>query len=459
MTFTSSIFLIGVLPWFVIIFDWFVNRKGKVWTNKIFLFLANSVFLIWGGMGSFLMLCAYTIIIWLLSLLIIMFSNRWILAISLILATLPLVLIKYTVFILQIINTVIGCDISISNILVPIGISFITFEAISLLVDIYRGRIDKCPSLLCTYLYLTFFPTVTSGPILRYKDFGDGLQNPDFMMRHADSIQLIAKGLCKKVLIADKIAILADYYFNGVAAGNSYSSTGLWIGSIAYTLQLYFDFSGYSDMAIGIGRLLGFNIRKNFNRPYDAVSISDFWKRWHISLTQWFRDYVYIPLGGNRCSVTRHLFNMFIVWLLTGIWHGADWSFIIWGLGYYVLLVAEKYIPVMKKVSHGIIGHIYTMFFVNLLWVFFRAKNLSIAISYLRGMFFISGQIEEKAIRFMPFLIVTIFICFPWSKMASGFFDKKGAVFVKKIAFVVVVILALCAVVNSSYAPYIYGNF
>lgn len=174
-------------------------------------------------------------------------------------------------------------------------------------------------------------------------------------------------GLCKKVLIADKIAVLADYYFDGIAKGNTYSVWGLWIGSAAYTLQLYFDFSGYSDMAIGIGGLLGFKIPENFNKPYQSGSIREFWRRWHISLCTWFRDYVYIPLGGNRCSVIKHVRNMLIVWLLTGIWHGANWNFVIWGLGYFILLIAENYIAPLKNIGKHWYGHIYSLFFVNLL--------------------------------------------------------------------------------------------
>ncbi len=271
------------------------------------------------------------------------------------------------------------------------------------------------------------------------------------------------KYLCKKVLIADKLGLLADYYFNGTAIGNHYSVIGLWIGSIAYTLQLYFDFSGYSDMAIGIGSMMGFEIRENFNRPYRAVSISDFWKRWHISLTAWFRDYIYIPLGGNRCGMVRHIFNMFVVWLITGAWHGADLSFIIWGMGYFILLTLEKYIPAINKTLKGFAGHLYTLFFVNLLWVPFRAADLKLTGLYLRGMFGLGGAggviLETRTIRFLPFFALAILLCFPLEKLYERFSDKKVFVLLRNGMLVIFTLLAICAVVNATYAPYIYGNF
>ncbi|MCF0133928.1 MAG: MBOAT family protein [Blautia sp.] len=342
---------------------------------------------------------------------------------------------------------------------VPIGISFYSFEAISLLVDVYRGGIEAKPSLLRVYLYLSFFPTVASGPIIRYHEFCNGLRN-SLRIHYSDAIERIIVGLGKKVLVADKISVLADYYFDGVAIGNRYSSLGLWLGSIAYTLQLYFDFSGYSDIAIGIGQLLGFNIRENFNKPYHANSISDFWKRWHMSLTQWLRDYVYIPLGGNRCPVPRHIFNMLLVWLLTGIWHGADMSFVLWGIGYFILLVIEKYIPFMKNIGNTIIGHIYTLFFVNLLWVLFRANNLSTAAMYIRGMFTnVTIEVEDKAMRFIPFILCSILLCFPWKSYFNRVSGQKWFVLLKGFVMVLLTILVIAGLVNSAYIPYIYGNF
>ena len=273
-------------------------------------------------------------------------------------------------------------------------------------------------------------------------------------------MERILIGLCKKVLVADKIAALTEYYFTGVGLGNSFSVPGLWIGSVAYSLQLYYDFSGYSDMAVGIGQLLGFRIRENFNRPYLAGSLTEFWRRWHMSLTQWFRDYVYIPLGGNRCAPARHLFNMLVVWLLTGFWHGAGWTFVLWGLGYFVLLSAEKYLLLPQGKGGKLIGHIYTLFFVNLLWVLFRSPSLAVFGRYIAGMFGGgSGALEYKALRFIPLLALAAVLCLPWSRWLSGFSGKKWFSLLRGLLLLILLVLALSAVVNASYVPYIYGNF
>lgn len=458
MTFTSNFFLIGLLPWFICLFLLFGNQNKII---KIALIaLANSVFYIGGGVGAFIFICGYSILIWAFCLVLRKFHGRKVLAFIIIISIAPLLFAKYTGFVIESLNSCFNCRVPIPGIVVPIGISFFTFEAVSLLVDTYKNTILKKPDFIDVYLYLTFFPTVTSGPIIRMNEFRHGLAEGSNPTNYTESIERIVIGLSKKVLIADKIAILADYYFDGIAAGNTYSCIGLWIGSIAYTLQLYYDFSGYSDMAIGIGQLLGFTIKENFNKPYHASSISDFWKRWHISLTQWFRDYIYIPLGGNRCTIPRHLLNMLIVWFLTGIWHGADWSFIVWGIGYFILLVFERYISFIKKITVGAVGHIYTLFFINLLWIPFRAKDLRITAKYIIQMFGRgTGLIEEKAIAFIPFFVLAVSLCFPWDKLLNGFFYMRWFIFFKRLMIVALAGLAICAVVNSSYTPYIYGNF
>ncbi|SFO26506.1 alginate O-acetyltransferase complex protein AlgI [Pseudobutyrivibrio sp. UC1225] len=458
MTFSSGIFLIGILPWFVVLY-----RKvcaNNTLSRRILFAVANSIFLIWGGLASYLMLLFYAVVIWCFSLLITKIKQNWIFSISLILAVTPLLFIKYTRFVIESLNSFIGSNFTTSKIIVPMGISFVTFEAVSLLVDLKQNKLEKRPSLIDTYLYLTFFPTVTSGPIIRFNEFEQGLNCSSYSFDIAEAVERIAIGLSKKILIADKISVLADYYFDGVASGRNYSVAGLWIGSIAYTLQLYFDFSGYSDMAIGMGQLLGFDIRENFNKPYQAQSISDFWKRWHKSLTQWFRDYVYIPLGGNRCSKARHITNMLIVWLLTGLWHGADWSFILWGIGYFILLVVEKNSESLRKFACGVKGHIYTLFFVNLLWVPFRASNLTTTFNYIRGMFGGgSGMLENKAVRFLPLVIIAVILCFPWNQYLSRIAEKKWFVVLRGVTIILVVFLTICGAMNSSYTPYIYGNF
>lgn len=456
MTLTSTIFLIGLLPWFVILY-----RLSLGWKNfgtLTLLFLANSLFYIWGGAKAFAFIFVYSIWIWICCLI----SRRWKYKLTLFaliaISAIPLFWVKYSSFIFSNLAAYTGANLPYTAVIAPIGISFFTFQAISLIVDTFRSSAKGAITPLNVYLYLTFFPTITSGPIIRFNEFLSGL-NHRKTVDWDKAVTSITIGLCKKVIIADKIAVLADYYFDGVAAGNVYSMAGLWIGSVAYTLQLYFDFSGYSDMAIGIGQLLGFTIRENFDSPYQASSISDFWKRWHISLTQWFRDYIYIPLGGNRCAIPRHLLNMLIVWLITGIWHGADWTFILWGLAYFILLVFEKYIPFIQKTG-GLIGHCYTLFFVNLLWVPFRAVNLEVTKRYLAGMFG-SGMpgIEEKAIHFAPLFVLAILLCLPWNLVLKRVQSRRWYSIVRGCIMILLAFLGVCSMVNSSYSPYIYGNF
>ena len=458
MSFSSPIFLFGLLPWFVLAARMTENR---IHLRRIILLVGNIVFYAWGGVGGLLFAVVYSVVVWLLSVVMKKRPDQKLLfCMSIILAILPLVFVKYVSFSVHNLNLFLNQNFNVPVVVIPIGISFFTFEAISLLVDLHTGIISSNPTFPDTFLYLTFLPTVSSGPITRYSIFEQGLHHAS----HGDFVpaaERIVLGLCKKVLIADKIAPLANYYFNGVAAEKSFSMMGLWIGSIAFSLQLYYDFSGYSDMAIGIGKLLGFELPENFDHPYIANSISEFWRRWHISLSRWFRDYIYIPMGGNRCSMRRHFLNLLTVWLLTGIWHGADWTFIIWGIGYFILLMIEKYLPVMKILCRKWYGHIYTLFCVSLLWVLFRAENVSAAEKYIAGMFRLSGEIlpERYAVRFLPFLLVAVILCLPWNSYLSENLKKQWVQSGRRIMILLLSVLAICAVINSNYAPYIYGAF
>lgn len=342
------------------------------------------------------------------------------------------------------------------------GISFFTFEAISCLCDVYRGEVERAPSIGEMSLYFSFFPTIVSGPIIRMKNFREGMEKAPKFMDFQEGVVLFVKGLSKKVLLADKLAPLANYYFDGVAAGSSFSLPGLWIGSFAYTLQLYFDFSGYSDMAIGIGRVLGYRLPLNFKEPYQAGSIQEFWRRWHISLSTWFRDYVYIPLGGSRCKAAGQVRNLLVVWVLTSAWHGADWTFLIWGIGYFLLLILEKYVLPLDRMRGKWYAHFYVLFCVNLLWVPFRASDVSSFIQYVKGMFGISfGGIllEEKGLRFLPFLLLCGLLCAPWRRVIEACRELWWFKMVRNILMCAAAYLAVCAVINSSYAPSIYGNF
>lgn len=447
MSFTSVFFLTGLLPGFILLFYIF---REKATVRYVLLFMANMIlYLVGGGVGALFLLLFICFFTWFFCRLCSRYHSRVLLLMCCAILFIPLLFFKYTNF--------------VSGLFVAVGISFFTFEAVSCLCDIYRGGGDTGrPSIVEIVLYLSFFPTVVSGPILRIKTFREGTGKTFGLMDFQEGVALFVKGMCKKVLLADKLAPLVDYYFDGVAAGSQFSLPGLWIGSFAYTLQLYFDFSGYSDMAIGIGRTLGYRIPLNFQEPYQAKGIREFWRRWHISLSSWFRDYIYIPLGGSRCGAAKQVGNLLVVWLLTGIWHGADFTFFIWGIGYFTLLVMEKYVPQIHRMSEKWFGHIYTLFWVNLLWVPFRAQDITACVRYLKGMFSVSfGGIvlEEKGMRFLPFLVFCALLCTPWEKRIERYKELWWFRITRGVLLGAAAYLAVCAVINSSYAPYIYGNF
>ena len=455
MSFTSGLFLIGILPFYML---FYVLIRKNIICRKLLLFLANAVFYFWGGVKAFLIMCAYVLLIWMTERILCVKKSKALFAVGIAVSLLPLLTYKY-LSVLK--SSGLSLPLDIPELAAPLGISFFTFEAISLISDVYNGKITKRLSILEVFLYLSFFVTVTSGPILRYGDFNNDLAEQSKTVDRVKAIERIAVGLCKKMLIANKLSFLTDYYFNGIGNGEVYSCTGLWLASIAYSLQLYFDFSGYSDMAIGIGGILGFEIPENFNNPYHACSIQDFWRRWHITLSRWFRDYIYIPLGGNRCSKGRSILNLFIVWLLTGIWHGADWTFILWGLGYFVLLLLEKNIPFIKNMSGKWYGYLYTLFMVNFLWIPFRASDMHEFTSFISQMFRFFGGIpmEEIALNYLPFVIFVAALCLPLKKWIAKYESKAAVRWGKAVLLSVAACLALCAVINSSYAPYIYGKF
>ncbi|MCM1134862.1 MAG: hypothetical protein NC400_04720 [Clostridium sp.] len=439
------IFLTGLLPGFFLLL--YIFRKNPT-VRRLLLFVANLVFCIMGGgVASLFLLFLICVLTWGFSRLCFKYHNRILLMTGCMILLTPLLIFKYTSI--------------MSGVFAIIGISFFTFEAISCLCDIYRKEVENVPSVADIFLYLSFFPTIVSGPIVRFKNFKNGMYVIIGLEDFQEGAALFLKGLCKKVLLADKLALLVDFYFDGVAAGSQFSALGLWVGSFAYTLQLYFDFSGYSDMAIGIGKAMGYELPINFKAPYQAKSIQDFWRRWHISLSSWFRDYVYIPLGGSRGTAVMHIRNLLVVWALTGIWHGADFTFLIWGIGYFILLALEKYVPIFKENKKKWYGHLYTLFFVNLLWVPFRAENCFVFTQYLKGMIGISsnGIIEEKGLRFLPFLIFCALLCAPWEKITTKYQNFWCFKVIRGMLMAVAGFLALCAVINASYAPYIYGNF
>lgn len=372
---------------------------------------------------------------------------------------------KYLSFTVQIANKLFDVQWMVPEIVLPIGISFFTFQAVSYVLDVYRkdGEVQKNP--LNVGLYITFFPQLIAGPIVRYQTVAEEISYrretvDDFVY----GINRFMLGFSKKVLLSNTMGSIADYAFG--MAGDELSKSLAWLGAIAYTLQIFYDFSGYSDMAIGLGRMFGFHFLENFNYPYFATSITDFWRRWHISLSSWFRDYVYIPLGGSRKKKLRIIFNLLVVWALTGIWHGANMTFIVWGLFYFVLLVFEKFTPFGNMLGkHKVFGWCWSILFVIIGWVIFRAENITYALEYLKVMFL--GNSGAVNIPTAAVLIKENFVFFVAAFLFSVPLkhlilkkDPKGEMsIIGRIGIFFLFGISVLYILNSTYNPFIYFNF
>ncbi|QIB69502.1 MBOAT family protein [Aminipila butyrica] len=471
MVFSSIIFISCFLPVVLLLYYTLFRFSRRV--QNIFLLIISLGFYAWGAPKFVLVLLLSVLVNWGFGLLIDRvrldkIKSRITIALMLVYNLGIIFAFKYLMFTMKNIQVVTGLDFTIPKIALPIGISFFTFKAISYVVDIYRekAKVQKDP--LNVGLYITFFPQLLAGPIARYEDFAEQIEE-----RHAsfddvsEGVCRFLVGLCKKVLLANNLALVADKAFK-LLGTDDLSLAMAWLGAICYTLQIYYDFSGYSDMAIGLGRMFGFRTAENFNYPYISKSTTEFWRRWHISLGSWFRDYVYIPLGGNRVEGRyRLLFNTFAVWALTGLWHGANWTFICWGLLYFVSISAEKALGVDKMQSHNVLRHVYTMLLVMFGWVLFRADNIGEALLYLKTMFVPGGAgwIDAEAMVCTKEYIVFLFFGFLFARPFAKKLAKTKAAQTKPaqilyVAAVMVLFLACIAyMLKSAYNPFIYFNF
>ena len=388
MLFSSAIFLFLYLPLFL-----FIYYLLPKWGHNAFLFAASLVFYAWGEGPVVLVLLASALINYVAGQLIERGRRRAGLWLSLVGSLSLLFYYKYANFLFDSVRGFAEAlalpasgNLTLAQIALPIGISFYTFQGISYTLDIYWGRIRANRSFLDYGTYVAMFPHQIAGPIVRYADIAPELADRTTTLeKFGLGAERFIIGLAKKILLANTFAELADTVFN--APPDSYPAATAWLGIVAYTLQIYFDFSGYSDMAIGLGKMVGFDFKENFNYPYVARSIQDFWRRWHISLSSWFRDYVYIPLGGNRGSQARTYRNLLIVFFVTGLWHGASWSFIVWGLYHGIFLLIER-AGLSQRLERiwSPVAHLYTLLVVMVGWVFFRAETLTAGVAYLQKM-------------------------------------------------------------------------
>ena len=390
MVFSSVFFLFVFLP---ITLAGYYALRGKA--RNYWLLLVSMLFFSWSQPQYAVLILLSVLLNYLSGLLVERWPSRcWsrcVLAMALLLNIGILFFYKYYNFAVSIINSLFQTQIAVREIALPIGISFFTFQGMSYVIDVYRRRVPAQKNIAKVGLYIVLFPQLIAGPIVRYQDIAEEIDKRTVnLSTFCDGIERFIIGLSKKAIIANSMAVTADAVWSNVRSGNLPPIA--WIGSIAYTLQIYYDFSGYSDMAIGLGQMFGFHFRENFNLPYLSCDISEFWRRWHISLSSWFKDYVYIPLGGNRRHVYR---NLIFVFLLTGLWHGAAWNFILWGGMNGILILMERFgrnheirsLIDEKAVIRKILGHLYTLLAVNFGWVLFRAPTLQAAWLYLKSMF------------------------------------------------------------------------
>ena len=387
---------------------------------------------------------------------------------------------KYADFVIDNINSITGAGLSLLHIALPIGISFYTFQTMSYTIDVYRGQVEAQHNILDFATYVVLFPQLIAGPIVQYKTIANELsQRKVGLTDFSEGAFRFAIGLAKKVLLANQIGGLWDT----ISRMNELTTATAWLGAIAYSFQIYFDFSGYSDMAIGLGRMFGFHFLENFNFPYMAKSITEFWRRWHISLSSWFREYVYIPLGGNRKGLPRQVLNLLIVWMLTGLWHGANWNFVLWGLYYGVLLIIEKLflLKLIEKLPAWI-GHVYSLFLVVIGWAIFAQTDMSQLTRFLKAMFGIGvAGVNSDFWYFLScnaVLLIVLVLCSMDHRAWIGKLRKKstdavaregsiyvaveqsrGLMIVKPAIMLALLFLSYAFLVGDSYNPFLYFRF
>ncbi|AXU51782.1 MBOAT family O-acyltransferase [Clostridioides difficile] len=471
MIFSSLTFLFAFLP-VVFILYFLVNDKLK----NFVLLLTSLFFYAWGEPKYIFLMLGSIVVNYIFGLKVSSDNKKeqklW-LTLSVIFNISLLVIFKYSNFFVDNFNALFNSHISIPTIALPLGISFFTFQTMSYVIDVYRkdGRVQR--NIFDLALYVSLFPQLVAGPIVRYQTVDEQISKRIYSNeKFAVGVNRFICGLAKKVILANQLGMVADGVFSANIANLSIAES--WLGIICYTLQIYFDFSGYSDMAIGLGKIFGFDFLENFNYPYISQSVSEFWRRWHISLSSWFRDYVYIPLGGNRVSPIKQYTNLFVVWSLTGIWHGANWTFLTWGIYYGILISIEKVFlgKLLKKVPQ-IFRHIYLILIVMIGWVFFRADNIVQASEFVQVLFGVGSNpiCNNSFIMYINdygyIIILSIIFAIPIipklksilkSKtkklVESNFVYMLHSTFLVALMFIVVVIL-----INSTYNPFLYFRF
>lgn len=465
MIFSSITFLYFFLPAVILVYL-VMPAKAK---NSV-IFISSLFFYAWGEKLLVLLFLGSIIFGWIMGLLIEKKRNSPWSKVFLIFAVIVnlgiLFYFKYTDFFIQSINQSLKISIPLLKIALPIGISFYTFQLLSYEVDVYRGTVPSQKSFIDFGTYVAMFPQLIAGPIVRYSDIQTQLKNRQHTLeKTSQGIGKFILGFSKKVLIANSLGQFTAFFRTSTDLSVLY----YWLYALAYMLQIYFDFSGYSDMAIGLGKIFGFEFNKNFDYPYISKSITEFWRRWHISLGTWFKDYVYIPLGGNRKGKGRQIFNIFVVWMLTGLWHGAAWNFVLWGIYFAILLIIEKLFLKKFLDKHNIFAHIYLLFLILLGFVLFNASSLNQAVSDIAGLFSFGKLplISAEAIYYLKSygIIIALAVIFatPLPKnlyiKLSGTKAEKFLMIAEPLVLAFLLIIGTAFLVDGSFNPFLYFRF
>ena len=466
MVFSSLLFLLIFLPVTVGIYFLLPKKAQNYW-----LLVVSLVFYAWGEPAHIFIMLITTAFLWVMGLCVAHFQSKdrpglskFFLVLSLVFSLSILMFFKYTGFLVS--NLPFLADTGIADIVpaLPIGISFYTFQALSYIIDVYRGDVKAQKNWGYFTMYISLFPQLIAGPIVRYSDVAAQIETRETSFpKMAKGLQRFTLGLGKKVLLANQIGIVWE------TLSQSNTVLGAWVAAIAFAFQIYFDFSAYSDMAIGLGNLFGFDFTENFRYPYESSSITDFWRRWHMTLGTWFREYVYIPLGGNRKGLPRQVLNLLIVWFLTGFWHGAAWQFILWGLYYFLFLCMEKLflLKLLKKLP-GWVRHVYALVVVVLGWVLFACADVAAAGNLYKAMFGIGVAFADKTALFtLVSSVLLLIICavgateFPQkaaARLEQAWGEKKFS-YLRYGVIALVLLLSLAFLVADSYNPFLYFRF
>lgn len=470
MIFSSIFFIFTFLPLTLLIY-YLVPFKAK----NLVLLIVSLVFYAWGEPVYVILMIFSILINYVSGLEIEAYQEngeekkaKYAFIVTLVVNLLVLGFYKYYGFLISNLNAILPFKIPYKELALPIGISFYTFQTLSYVIDVYKGKLNAQKNLITFGAYVTMFPQLIAGPIVRYSDVEKQLSKREISRtKVSEGVTYFLRGLGKKVILANNMGLVSDAVIAMKAAETS--ALTAWIGAFAYTMQIYFDFGGYSDMAIGLGKMLGFDFIKNFDYPYISKSITEFWRRWHISLSSWFKEYVYIPLGGNRVSKPKAIRNLMIVWCLTGLWHGAAWNFIFWGLYYGIILILEKYIfkDAIQKMP-GFLQHVYAMVLIMLGWVLFSAPTLGRALSYMGSMFGIGGGgfVDMTGFYYLKSTLILGILAVLCSTpmlykrfMHMAYTRKKYGQVLYVVAYVGIFVISIAYLVNATYNPFLYFRF